>query len=61
MKGGNPIPGFTLDECDMFFGDTLDWRCSWNGSTDVSPLAGKTVSLRFVMREADLYSMKFEQ
>ncbi|MBQ6619065.1 MAG: hypothetical protein IJH68_02820 [Thermoguttaceae bacterium] len=60
-EGGNPIPGFTLDECDMFFGDTLDWRCSWNGSTDVSPLAGKTVSLRFVMREADLYSMKFEQ
>ena len=58
---GNPIPGFTLDECDMFFGDTLDWRCSWNGSTDVSSLAGKTVSLRFVMREADLYSMKFEE
>ena len=58
---GKPIPGFTLDECDMFFGDTLDWRCSWNGSTDVSSLAGKTVSLRFVMREADLYSMKFEQ
>ena len=24
-------------------------------------LAGKTVSLRFVMREADLYSMKFEE
>ena len=58
---GNPIPGFTLEECDMFFGDTLDWRCSWNGSTDVSSLAGKTVSLRFVMREADLYSMKFEK
>ena len=58
---GEPIPGFTLEECDMFFGDTLDWRCSWNGSTDVSSLAGKTVSLRFVMREADLYSMKFEE
>ena len=60
-EAGEPIPGFTLDECDMFFGDTLDWRCSWNGSTDVSSLAGKTVSLRFVMREADLYSMKFEE
>ena len=24
-------------------------------------LAGKTVSLRFVMREAELYSMKFEE
>ncbi|MBQ6619059.1 MAG: hypothetical protein IJH68_02790 [Thermoguttaceae bacterium] len=59
-EAGNPIPGFTLEECDMFFGDTLDWRCSWNGSTDVSSLAGKTVSLRFVMHEADLYSMKFE-
>ena len=58
---GNPIPGFTPEECDMFFCDTLDWRCSWNGSTDVSSLAGKTVSLRFVMREADLYSMKFEE
>jgi len=60
-ENGTPIPGYTEADSDMFFGDTLDWRASWQGNTDVSALAGKTISLRFVMREADLYSMKFEE
>lgn len=30
------------------------------GGTDVGSLAGKTVRLRFVLKDADLYSIKFE-
>ena len=59
-ENGTPIPGFESLACDYFFGDTLDWRVTWQGKSDVSALAGKTVSLRFTMREADLYSLKFE-
>ncbi|MBR2584531.1 MAG: hypothetical protein IKE64_03750 [Thermoguttaceae bacterium] len=60
-ENGEPIPGFTAGECDFFFGDTLDWRVSWNGSGDVSSLAGKTIALRFTLSEADIYSLKFEE
>lgn len=57
---GTPIPGFTLDDCDPIYGDSLDRRVSWKGSKSVESLAGRPVVLRFVMREADVYSLKFE-
>ncbi|MBX3177176.1 MAG: hypothetical protein KF886_07450 [Candidatus Hydrogenedentes bacterium] len=57
---GKPIPGFALDECDLVYGDSLDRRVSWKGNRDVSRIAGQPVSLRFVMREADVYALKFE-
>jgi hypothetical protein len=56
---GKPIEGFGLDDCDELFGDTLDQSVTWKGSTDVSQLAGEPVRLRFVLRDADLYSMQF--
>jgi HAMP domain-containing protein len=38
----------------------IDRKVTWKSGTDVSALAGKPVRLRFVMRDADLYSIKFE-
>jgi len=58
---GNPIPGFTKDECDIIYGDSLDRPVSWKGLTDVSALAGKPVVLKFYLCESDIYSMKFEE
>ena len=43
----------------MIYGDSLDRRVSWNGSKDVSSLAGKPVVLKFYLCEADVYSMIF--
>lgn len=57
---GTPIPGFTLDECDPIYGDTLDRRVSWKGNRSLTAHTGKPVIVRFVMREADLYSLAFE-
>jgi hypothetical protein len=56
----NPIPGYALADCDLIYGDSLDRRVSWKGNRSVEALAGKPVLLRFVMREADVYSLKFE-
>lgn len=56
---GKPIPGFTLRECPDIFGDDLSRVVKWKGGTDVSKLAGKPVRLRFVMKDADLYSIRF--
>ena len=33
----------------------------WKDNPDLGALAGKPVRLRFVMRDADLYSIKFEE
>ncbi|MCH2125648.1 MAG: hypothetical protein MK165_12690 [Pirellulaceae bacterium] len=56
---GQPLPGFQLKDCDELFGDTLDRKVSWQGNTDVSSVAGKTVRLRFSLHDADLYSFQF--
>lgn len=58
--GEAPIPGFTLDECDAIYGDSIDRRVSWKGNRSVAALNGRPVVLRFVMCEADLYSLAFE-
>ncbi len=56
---GQPIPGFTLGECDELYGDTIAVPVSWNMSTEVSSLAGRPIRVRFVLKDADLYSMQF--
>jgi hypothetical protein len=55
----NPIPGFTLADCDEQFGDELDRVVSWKRGPGVSELSGKTVRLRFELKDADLYSFQF--
>jgi hypothetical protein len=57
---GKPIPGYALAEADELIGNEIDRSVSWKGRQDVGPLAGKTVRLRFVMKDADLYSLRFE-
>jgi hypothetical protein len=56
---GRPIDGFTVDESREFYGDQTDYLAEWRGSPDVSRLAGHPVRLRFVLRDADLYALRF--
>ncbi|WP_236974178.1 hypothetical protein [Membranihabitans maritimus] len=57
---GQPIPGFGLSECDPVFGDAIERTVSWKGRINVSAIAGKPVKLRFVLKDADLYSFQFK-
>jgi hypothetical protein len=57
---GSSIPGFTLADAPETFGDKIDAAYAWKQGTDVSSLAGKPVRLRFVVRDADVYSYRFE-
>ena len=59
-ENGNPIEGYSLDDCDPIKGDAISETVTWNGQADVGPLSSRSVRLRFVMKEADLYSLKFE-
>ena len=63
---GNPLPGFALEESPLIWGDeiehTVRWKRTHAKATSDKPLAriaGKPVRLRFVMRDADLYSLRF--
>ena len=56
---GHPIPGFTLDDCDLQYGDELDRTITWKGNRDVGKLAGQPIRLRFEIKDADLYSFRF--
>ena len=56
---GKPLPGFSLSECREIIGDEIERVVTWKGNLDVSPLAGKLIRLRFVMKDADLYSLRF--
>jgi hypothetical protein len=57
---GRRLPGFALRDCDELFGDSVDRTVSWRGRTDLSELRGRPVRLRFAVRDADLYSYRFE-
>ena len=59
-ESGAPLPGFSLAECDELFGDILDRTVTWSDRSDLSALTGRTVRLRMVLSDADLYSLKFE-
>ncbi len=54
-----PIEGFALADCPPIRGDTIKRVVSWKSGSDVSRLAGKAVRLRFVMKDADLFSLRF--
>ena len=56
---GTPLPGFELEQCEPIYGDHIARTVAWKGGTDVGSLAGKPIRIRFVMSDADLYSLKF--
>ena len=56
---GHPIAGYTLEDCDTIKGDAIAGHVKWKDSANVGKLAGQSIHLRFVMNEADLYSLQF--
>ena len=56
---GRAVPGFTLAECLPVVGDQIERAVAWREGADLSALAAQPVRLRFALRDADLYSMRF--
>ncbi len=55
-EGGQAIHGFEELVCAEIFGDEVDRRVAWGARDDVKSLEGKTVRLKFVLKDADIYS-----
>ena len=56
---GQPLTGFTLADCPEIFGDSLEQIVRWRAGSGLGSLAGKPIRLRFVLKDADLYSIRF--
>ena len=55
-KDGKPIPPFTVENCTPLESDSVRHLVSFKGAEDLSPVVGKTVRLRFIMKNAELYA-----
>ncbi len=53
------IPGFEANNCFEIIGNQIARAVRWGDSADLSALAGTPIRLRFVMKDADLYSIQF--
>jgi hypothetical protein len=56
---GKPISGFSLAEAREIVGDQTDRAVVWSSGADVRRLRGTPVRLRFALRDADLYAIRF--
>jgi hypothetical protein len=56
---GQALAGFSLRDSIETIGDEIDRTVHWKQGSNVASLADQTVRLRFVMKDADLYSLQF--
>ena len=58
-ESGAPLPGFELSQSKPMIGDSIDRTMEWENGSSLASIAGRVVRLRFVMRDANLYSLQF--
>ena len=56
---GRPLDGFTIEDCLPIQGDFIEHAVRWKSGADLGQLAGRPVRLRIVMKDADLFSLRF--
>ena len=57
---GKALPGLSLADCPIIFGDELDRIVRWDKGSDLADLAGRSIRLKFEIKDADLFSMQFK-
>jgi len=57
---GTAIPGFALENMHPLIGNEIDREVMWKNDKTLDALQGKPIRLRFVMKDADLYSLQFK-
>ena len=56
---GEPIAGYCLKDAKELIGNYIEHPAAWGNGTDVSSLSGRPIRLKFVMKDANLYSLQF--
>lgn len=55
-EGGDPLPGYGVADAEELAGDEIDRNVTWKSGKGIADLRGRTVRLKFIVRDADLYS-----
>ena len=58
-EAGRPIPGLALADMSPLFGDELDAAVRWKAGPSLAAVAGRTVRLRVVLKDADVFALRF--
>ena len=56
---GKPLSGYGLGDAVEQVGDDIERTVTWKTGSELAPLAGTPVRVRFVMTDADLFSLRF--
>jgi hypothetical protein len=56
---GQPIPQYGLEDCDELIGNEIERAVSWGGQQSIEALQGKALRLRVIIRDADLFALRF--
>ncbi|TMV43844.1 hypothetical protein FE783_34330 [Paenibacillus mesophilus] len=59
-ESGRPLEGYAAADMETLYGDELEGVVRWRNGEDVSALAGKPVRIRFLLSDADIYSLQFK-
>ena len=57
----HPLPGFTFQDANPITGTAAAHTVSWRGKPDLDELKGKTIKLRFYIKNAKLNSFQFKE
>lgn len=58
-ENGKPIHDYTMDDSDTIIGNEISRIVTWKGNKNIESLSSKMIRLRIFMKDADLYSLKF--
>ena len=53
---GEPLKGYSFDDCEPLRGDSLAGEVRWKGSGDLSALKGRDLCVRIQMCQAKLFA-----
>ncbi|MBO9605655.1 MAG: hypothetical protein J7639_06875 [Paenibacillaceae bacterium] len=58
---GWPASYYSSEDCDVIYGDELERKVTWRGSSDLSKFKGKPIRLKFELKDADIYALRIGQ
>ena len=58
---GLPLQGYALEDCHEIFGDEIRREVTWKSVDSLGKWTSAPIRLRFVLKDADLFSFRFCQ
>lgn len=58
-ESGTPLSGYSATDCDVLIGDEIARTVTWHKKANLGSIVGRPVKVRFILQDADLYSLRF--